>query len=136
QRVRALDVPLGLARHLLDGGRRALGTRDLLDLAQMMRRPQPAADELAVRFEMELQPIRSFADAKSLILAARRAREVDGIGRQLEGIGMPLEDLLGPGEMPQQRVRGRALRRRDLVPADLDRLTAQRLAAAGSGDQL
>ena len=86
---------------------------------------------------MELQSPGLVADAVGLVAAMPRPGEMHGAGRQLAGVRMPLEDVVGPPlEMAEQPVLVRGGERVQPVPADLRHRVGMHVRAHRGGQQL
>src|SRR5262245_47749252 len=90
-----------------------------LGLGPILGHVQPLLDQVFIRLEMELQSVRAIAISKGLVRAGRRAREMHGVGRQVERVGMPLEDVRVAMEMATKRIAARGRGGMQAIPADL-----------------
>jgi len=85
---------------------------------------------------VELQAVGALAEAEGLVLAGFAAREVDRARRHVEGVRMPLEDLLAAVEMAEQPVFSRCRPGVQRVPADFAHPVRAHARAERRGEEL
>src|SRR5690349_11186063 len=88
-------------------------------LGAIFRHVQPALDEVLVGLEMELKAVGAIAEPECLVGTGGRAREVNGAGRQVERVRMPLEHMWVAAEVPAQWVALGGGGGMQAIPADL-----------------
>ena len=96
----------------------------------------PDFNELAVGFKVKLDAVDGAPDPKCLDIGTVAVREMHGVGRQHERVGMPVKNGTSIAERGDERIAPSRLARSHLLPAELDRPAENIPGAMAAGDEL